>query len=244
MAEFGRVIITSGPTLEPVDPVRFLSNRSSGKSGLRLAEEGLKRDVEEIIFITGPACCVPRHVTVLNVETALEMRNQLHIYSPGADVIIKAAAVSDYRVAEYSPEKIKKDQNSLTLTLVKNPDLLFELGQRKPEGQILVGYAAETHDIFENARKKFQRKNLDLLILNQVSHDNPAFAVEDNQVWFLTVAGFRRLEKMDKKELAVCIWDEITRIKLLKNDKSSPDAPTDLAAEGSIGTRQDDEPVY
>ncbi len=213
---FKRVIITSGPTIEPIDPVRYISNRSSGKSGLYLAEEAVKRVIAEIIFITGPTCFSPKGVTIIHVETALEMRSQLQRYSNDADVIIMAAAVSDYRVAKYSTKKIKKDQDTLTLRLVKNPDLLFELGREKKPGQVLVGYAAETHDIFENAGKKFEKKNLDLLVLNQVSPENPAFDSEENQVYLFTSAGVRKLEKMEKSVLAARIWDEVYRIKKVK----------------------------
>lgn len=218
MSMFKRVIIASGPTIEPIDPVRFISNRSSGKSGFQLASEAVKRGIEEIIFITGPTCHIPTGtgVTVFPVETALEMRTQLFRYFNDADVVIMAAAVSDYRVALYSTEKIKKDQDTLTLQLVKNPDLLFELGQKKRADQIIVGYAAETHDIFENARKKLKNKNLDLLVLNEISSQNPAFSAEDNQVYLVTAEGFRRLEKMEKSTLAVHIWDEIYRLKWKK----------------------------
>ncbi|NIM16254.1 MAG: hypothetical protein GTO45_30020 [Candidatus Aminicenantes bacterium] len=213
---FKRVIITSGPTIEPIDPVRFISNRSSGKSGYHLAHEAVKRKIPEIIFITGPTCCIPTGVTLIQVETALEMREQLHRYSDDADVIIMASAVSDYRVVHYSPEKIKKDQDNLTLQLVKNPDLLFELGQQKPLHQILVGYAAETHNALENAREKFKKKNLDLLVLNEVSVDNPAFSAEDNQVYFVTKDGARKLDRMEKSVLATRIWDQVDRIKKVK----------------------------
>jgi len=214
LSMFKQVIITSGPTIEPIDPVRFLSNRSSGKSGFQLASEAVKRGIEEIIFITGPTCYIPTGtgVTVIPVETALEMRTQLFRYFNDADVVIMAAAVSDYRAARYSTEKIKKGQDTLTLQLVKNPDLLFELGQKKRSDQIIVGYAAETHDVFENARKKFKNKNLDLLVLNEISSQNPAFSAEDNQVYLLTAEGFRRLEKMGKSTLAVYIWDEIYKL--------------------------------
>ncbi|MGE5342917.1 MAG: phosphopantothenoylcysteine decarboxylase [Candidatus Omnitrophota bacterium] len=214
---FHRVIITSGPTIEPIDPVRFISNRSSGKSGCHLANEAVKRRIPEIIFITGPTCFLPQGVTVVPIETALEMRAQLQRYSSDAEVIIMSAAVGDYRPAHVSSQKIKKGQDRFLLELVKNPDLLTELGQRKPENQILVGYAAETQNIFENARKKFQTKNLDLLVLNQVSEENPAFSTEDNQVYFVFKDEIRTLERMEKSSLAVHVWDEIEKISKKKN---------------------------
>ncbi len=211
---FKRVVITSGPTLEPIDPVRYISNRSSGKSGLHLANEARKRGYGEIIFITGPTCYLPQDITIRPVETALQMQAELNRFVPGAQAVIMASAVSDYRVVRYSETKIKKNRETMTLELVKNPDLLFQLGQDKKNHPhlVLVGYAAETHDFFENARGKFQRKNLDMLVLNRVAADNPAFNTDDNQVYFFTAAGMRELEKMEKSQLATHIWDEVERI--------------------------------
>lgn len=213
---FKRIVITSGPTIEPIDPVRVISNRSSGKSGYHLANEAVNRGIAEIIFITGPTCYIPERVTVFPVETALEMRDRLQRVSSTADVIIKAAAVSDYRPLRTQSRKIKKDMDSLSLELVKNPDLLMELGQAKPPGQILVGYAAETHNILENARKKFTAKNLDLLVLNKISTQNPAFNAEENQVYLFTAEGHTKLAKMNKTDLSARIWDEIIRLSRLK----------------------------
>jgi len=209
---FKRVIITSGPTIEPIDPVRFISNRSSGKSGFHLAEEAKKREIPEIIFITGPTCYLPTGINLLPIETTLEMQNQLKKFSPAADVIIMSAAVADYRPVEYSSIKIKKNRKQIGLTLVKNPDLLYDLGETKKNNQILVGYAAESHDIFQHAQNKFQKKNLDLLVLNEISQENPAFGAEENQVYFYTAKRMRKLEKMEKSSLAVHIWDEIYNI--------------------------------
>lgn len=215
MPKFKQVIICSGPTIEPIDPIRFISNRSSGRSGLKLVQKAVERGYSGIIFITGPTCSPYYDVanpaySVLPVETALQMKENVFRYSDDAEVIIMAAAVSDYRVANYSQEKIKKDQEVLTLQLVKNPDILFELGQRKRPDQILVGYAAETNDIFKNAQKKFIKKNLDLLVLNEISEKNPAFNVNHNQVYFLTAAGgFQIQPRMGKYELADRVWEEI-----------------------------------
>lgn len=213
MADFRKVVITSGPTIEPIDPIRFISNRSSGKSGLHLANEANKRGIPEIFFITGPSFYIPADVAVIRIETALEMRYHLMKHADQADVIIMAAAVGDYRVSEYSKEKIKKNEESLTLQLTRNPDLLLELGRKKKKNQILVGYAAETRDIFENAKTKLEAKNLDLLILNKISPENPAFQADSNQVYFVTKEIIRGLPKLEKAEIAVHIWDEITKIR-------------------------------
>ncbi len=214
-----RAIIVSGPTIEPIDPVRYISNRSSGKTGYFLSQEGLKRDIDEIIFVTGPSRFTPVGVTVVSVETALQMQAAIDDYFEDADVLIMAAAVSDYRIAEYRPQKIKKGQDRLVLELEKNPDILLGLGKKKKESQVLVGYAAETHDIFFYGQQKFDGKNLDLLVLNEISPANPAFDVDENQVYFFTKNGYRQILKMKKQDISALIWDEIFAIIEAKKDR-------------------------
>lgn len=206
---FNRILITSGPTIEPIDPVRFLSNRSSGKTGFHLAEEARRRGLGPVVFITGPTAHIPSQVEVVRVESAQEMRAAVNEHGHRADVIIMAAAVSDYRSVKYYPDKMKKDGERLTLELVKNPDILLELGRRKRRGQVLVGFAAETEDIFANAQKKLLAKNLDLLVLNEISEANPAFGSDENQVYLVRRDGVRRFERMSKKRIAALIWDDI-----------------------------------
>jgi len=206
---FKKIIITSGPTLEPIDPVRFISNRSSGKTGYHLALEAQKRGIGPIVFITGPTVFLPSQVELIQVETAQEMHAAIHKHYHQADVLIMAAAVGDYRSLKYYPEKLKKDSERITLELVKNPDILLELGQHKRKNQILVGFAAETEDIFVNAQKKLLKKNLDLLVLNEISESNPAFNSEENQVYLLTPGGIKKMDKMNKAHVAARIWDEI-----------------------------------
>ncbi len=133
----------------------------------------------------------------------------MNAHARQADVIIMAAAVSDYRSLKYYPDKMKKSGERLTLELVKNPDILLELGRNKRRGQILVGFAAETEDIFVNAQKKLQAKNLDLLVLNEISEANPAFGRDENQVYLVRPDGVRRLEDMSKALIAARVWDEI-----------------------------------
>ena len=138
-----------------------------------------------MIFITGPTFFLPRDVDLIQVETAQEMQAAILAHLPGSDVLIMAAAVSDYRSAEYFPEKLKKNSEKFSLELVKNPDILQELGRRKEKDQILVGFAAETSNIMANARKKLLDKKLDLLVLNEISLHNPAFGSEENEVYLL-----------------------------------------------------------
>jgi phosphopantothenoylcysteine decarboxylase / phosphopantothenate---cysteine ligase len=206
---FNNVIITSGPTVEPIDPVRYLSNRSSGKTGFYLAMEATKRGIGQVVFITGPTCFLPSGVDLVQVQTAREMRTSVMDRFGQADVVIMAAAVSDYRSADYSPNKLKKTNERISLELVKNPDILSELGGRKRKDQILVGFAAETEDVFINARKKLLNKNLDLLVLNKISPDNPAFGSEENQVCILRSDGMKEFAKTGKAVVATLVWDEI-----------------------------------
>ncbi len=209
---FKKTIITSGPTLEPIDPVRFISNRSSGKTGFHLACEAKKRGIAQVVFISGPTCCLPPGVELIQVETALEMQAAIHTHFNQADVVIMAAAVCDYRSAEYFPEKLKKNSEKITLDFVKNPDILMDLGRRKRQNQILVGFAAETGDILANARKKMSDKNLDLLVLNEISPANPVFGSEENQVYLLRPDTIKKMERMDKAGVAALIWDEIVAL--------------------------------
>ena len=206
---FKKIIITSGPTLEPIDPVRFISNRSSGRTGYYLAMEARVRNLGPVTFITGPTVFLPTQVEVIQVETAQEMREAIGARFRQADVIIMAAAVSDYRSLKYYPEKMKKSGERIILELVKNPDILLELGRNKRKNQILVGFAVETENIFANAQKKLLAKNLDLLVLSEISEANPAFGSEENQVYLVRPDGVRRLEKMGKARIAALIWDDI-----------------------------------
>ena len=206
---FKKILITSGPTLEPIDPVRFISNRSSGKTGYHLAMEARVRNLGHVTFITGPTAYLPTQTEIIQVETAQEMRAAVGEHFRQADVIIMAAAVGDYRSLKYYPDKMKKSGERITLELVKNPDILLELGQHKRKNQILVGFAAETEDIFANAQKKLLAKNLDLLVLNEISEANPAFGSDENQVYLVRPDGVQRLEKLSKAHIATLIWDDI-----------------------------------
>ena len=209
---FERILIASGPTLEAIDPVRFLSNRSSGLTGFHLADQACERGLGPVTFVTGPTAFLPPGVDLVQVESAQEMRAAMNAVAARADVIIMAAAVSDYRSLKYYPEKLKKNGERFVLELVKNPDILLDLGRRKRPGQLLVGFAAETDDIFANAQRKLEAKHLDLLVLNEVSADNPAFGDVENQVYLVRPDGVRRLERMGKAGVAAAVWDEIVSL--------------------------------
>ncbi len=210
---FKNVIITSGPTIEPIDPVRFISNRSSGKMGRALAEVGKKKGIENIYFISGPVCEYPQDVLLIKIETAIELQNEVLKHFDKADVIIMAAAVSDYRSEKYYTDKMKKSNEVIDFRLVKNPDILKELGEKKKEGQIIVGFAVETEDVLDNAVKKFKEKNLDLLVLNELSDKNPVFGSDYNQVFLINKRGIKNVKKSLKRDIAEIIWKEIEDIK-------------------------------
>lgn len=180
------VLITGGPTYEAIDPVRFIGNHSSGKTGVLLADACAARGAK-VILITGPTnqrVKDPR-ITVIPVQSALEMKTEVEKVWPSAAVGIFSAAVADYRPADPATEKIKKKSDDLTIQLVKNPDILAWAGETKQSDQFLVGFALETQNEIENARGKFERKNLDLLILNSLRDKGAGFGHDTNKVTFI-----------------------------------------------------------
>ena len=177
-----RFLITAGPTREPIDPVRFLSNRSSGKMGYALAAAALAKG-HEVLLISGPvAIPAPDGATLVRVETAQEMYHAVADAIGNADAAIFCAAVADYRVAEVAEEKIKKTAETMTLTLVKNPDILGSARSVFGFEGLLVGFAAETEKIAEHALDKLRRKDCDLLVANDVSRTDIAFDRDENEV--------------------------------------------------------------
>lgn len=208
------ILVTAGPTLEPIDPVRYITNRSTGKMGYALARAAKKRGAS-VILVSGPvALKSPLGVEECQVKTAEEMMKTVMERSGSCDIIIKAAAVSDYRTSEVAPDKIKKGADTLTLELVKNPDILAELGRRKKEHPcILVGFAAETKDFLANAREKLKSKNLDMIVLNDVSRSDAGFETDTNIVRMIFSDG--RVEDsllMTKDEVADLILDRVKTI--------------------------------
>lgn len=183
-----RLLITAGPTREALDPVRFISNNSSGKMGYALAEAARQRG-GEVTLVSGPTSLQPpRGVTLVPVMTAGEMREKVLQHFPGTDIVIMAAAVADYRPAQAARGKMKKGPDRLELELQKNPDILQELGQLKDK-QVLVGFAMETEDLQENAWQKLQAKNLDFIVANDLFQPGAGFQVDTNQVMVLDRQG-------------------------------------------------------
>jgi len=213
-----KILITGGPTQEPIDPVRFITNRSSGKMGYALAKVARRRGAE-VILITGPTSLpIPRRdIKVFSVRTAEEMREAVLTHMEGCSVVIKAAAVSDYRPKEISQKKLKKAESYYSLELEKTRDILKEIGEKKGD-RILVGFAAETEDLMANARKKLMEKNLDFIVVNDVTKPGAGFELDTNQVKILYSSGeVRDLPLMSKEEVSQFILNDV--VKLLKQKK-------------------------
>ena len=215
-----KILITGGPTQEPIDPVRFLTNRSSGKMGYALAKVARRRGAE-VILVTGPTSLpLPRRdIEIVPVQTAEEMRRAVFAHVQGCSAVIKAAAVSDFRPKAMSLQKLKKASASPYLELEKTEDILGEIGKKKGD-RILVGFAAETEDLVTNARKKLMEKNLDLIVVNDVTKPGVGFGLDTNQVKILYPSGeVKDLPLMSKEEVSQSILDDV--VKLLRQRRSS-----------------------
>lgn len=203
------ILVTAGPTREYSDPVRFLSNPSSGKMGYELAEEASKRGAD-VILVSGPTQIIPPpNVCVRWIQTAEEMEREVDEHFPKADVLIMAAAVADYKFSAVSSQKIKKRTTSQTISLVKTPDILQKVGKKKGK-RILVGFAAETEKMKEHALKKVLAKNLDMIVANDITKKGIGFGSDLNQVIFVFPDGKSiRSGKKTKSEISAMILDEI-----------------------------------
>lgn len=208
------VLVTAGPTEEPIDPVRFISNRSSGKMGYALAEAAAARGAK-VILISGPVnLAPPRGVETIRVKTAAEMRERVFERLDKATMVVKAAAVADFRVANPPDQKIKKTAARVSLELDPTPDILAELGQKKG-ARLLIGFAAETGDLQREARRKLESKGCDMIVANLVGGADSPFDSEYNQVTLLLANGENiELPRADKREVAGRIFDEALKLRL------------------------------
>ncbi|WP_294385612.1 bifunctional phosphopantothenoylcysteine decarboxylase/phosphopantothenate--cysteine ligase CoaBC [uncultured Clostridium sp.] len=204
-----KVLISAGPTIAPIDPVRYITNRSTGKMGYAIAEEARDRGAE-VILVSGPTNLnPPKDVKIINIKTNEEMKNEIFDNFEWADIVIKSAAVADYKPKEYSKDKIKKGEGDFNLCLTRDNDILKSLGDMKTH-QVLVGFAAESNDVLENAEKKLKNKNLDFIVANDITSSDTGFGSEDNKVVILSKNNEKlELEKMSKKEVASNIFDMI-----------------------------------
>ncbi|BCM91378.1 coenzyme A biosynthesis bifunctional protein CoaBC [Abditibacteriota bacterium] len=213
-----RVLITAGPTRENLDPVRFISNRSSGKMGYALAEEARSRGAR-VTLVSGPtSLATPQGAERINVQSALEMRDATIVAFENCDILIACAAPADFRAANQATQKIKRgDSQIMHLELVANPDIVRECGTRKRPNQIVVGFAAETHNVEAEARRKMLEKNLDAIIANDVTREGAGFDSNSNAATFYSRSHQTEWPLMPKTTLASKIWDEVARLPTAKN---------------------------
>jgi phosphopantothenoylcysteine decarboxylase/phosphopantothenate--cysteine ligase len=207
-----RVLVTAGPTVEDIDPVRFVSNRSSGRMGYRLAEAARDRGAS-VTLVSGPtALAEPAGIEVVQVRSAEQMAAVVDARASAVDVVVMAAAVSDYRPAQVSDVKVKKTDDGLSLEMVRTPDILRGLGQAKGE-RFLVGFAAETDHLREHAREKLRAKNLDLVVANTVGQEGSGFAADSNAAVLIDPDGEVEVPLVGKRELAERIWDRVAQLR-------------------------------
>jgi len=207
-----RILVTAGPTHEPIDPVRFIGNRSSGKMGYAIAEEARARGAD-VVLVTGPVSLPePDGIRVVHIETAQEMRDAVMAEVANVDAIVKAAAVADFRPAEQADRKLKKESGIPEIHLERTPDVLAELAalDQRP---ILVGFAAETNDLEQAGRRKLAEKHLDLIVVNQVGREGTGFGSDTNDAMILSATGDDQpLKSWTKRELADAVLDRIAKL--------------------------------
>jgi phosphopantothenoylcysteine decarboxylase/phosphopantothenate--cysteine ligase len=210
-----RVLLTAGATREEIDPVRFLSNRSSGRMGFALAEAARARGAEVTVIAGDTSAPCPANISLVRATSAEEMRAEVLKKIDAATVFIAAAAVADYRPARRAESKIKKSQAALTLTLEPTPDILAEVSKVKHDGLLVIGFAAETTDVIEHARQKLSRKRLDAIVANDITRDGAGFDVETNIVTLIARDNGVPVELplMSKLEAAHRILDEVVRLR-------------------------------
>lgn len=212
-----RVLVTAGPTQEAIDPVRFITNHSSGKMGYAIARMAMLRGAE-VTLVTGPtALTPPPFVEVVPITDAASLFHEVTKRAPDQDMVIKAAAVADYRPAHVSQEKVKKSDSDLKLELERTEDTLQYLGDHKRKGQLLCGFAMETSHVEERAMEKLMRKNLDLIVANNVKVAGAGFGTDTNVVTLISRRDSRSLERMSKEKVAMRILDRLLEIEKEEN---------------------------
>ena len=206
-----RVLVTAGPTREQLDPVRYLTNRSSGKMGYAIAQAAERRGAE-VTLVSGPVSLkkLP-YVETVDVESAQEMYDAVVSRAPEQDIIIKAAAVADYRPATVAEDKIKKSDGDMSIPLERTQDIIGYLGQHRKPGQFLCGFSMETRDMVENSRKKLEKKNMDMIAANNVKVAGAGFQVDTNQLTLITREDLLELPLVSKEEAADLLLDEILK---------------------------------
>ena len=209
-----KVVVTAGPTVEKIDPVRYISNRSSGKMGYAIAEAAAKRGAD-VTLVTGPTRLeIPWGAKAVSIQSTQDLLEAMITHCPQADIVIQAAAPADFTPAVVADQKIKKQgDGDLVLTLRQTPDVAAHVGKMKRSGQTLVGFAAETNDVLQNAEGKLTKKNLDMIVANDVTAPGAGFDVDTNIVTFVTRNGMETLPCLPKKQVADELLDRIMKLR-------------------------------
>ena len=206
-----KVLVTAGPTRANIDPVRFITNKSTGKMGYAIAEEARDRGAVVTLVTGAKGIERPHGINVIEVETNSQMREAVMSNFDDSDIVVKSAAVADYKPKEYSFEKIKKGEGNLNIELVRDNDILKELGDKKDK-QILVGFAAESSNLIDNAKGKLKRKNLDYIVANDITQAETGFGSDNNKVFVISKGGsVLELDTMSKRDVASNLFDAICR---------------------------------
>ncbi len=204
-----KVLVTAGATMESLDPVRFLTNHSSGKMGFAIAKEAMLRGAEVTVVKANTTAEIPNFVKIVEVSSAKDMFDAVTALSDQQDIIVKAAAVADYTPESYVDSKIKKKDGDLSIPLRRTVDILKYLGENKKEGQFLCGFSMETDNMLENSKAKLSKKNADMIVANNLKDAGSGFKTDTNAVTLITRDGHRSLELKSKAEVAKEIFDEI-----------------------------------
>lgn len=207
-----KILVTAGPTMERIDPVRFLSNHSTGKMGYAIARQAMLRGADVTLVTGRTALTPPPYVDVVEIESAKEMFDAVISRYDSQDIVIKAAAVADYRPAVVASEKVKKKDGELSIALERTDDILKYLGEHKKPGQFLCGFSMETENMLENSKEKLQKKNLDMIVANNVKQAGAGFGTDTNIVTFITKSSVKELPMMSKEEVANQLLDNIKAV--------------------------------
>ena len=212
-----KIIVTAGPTIEKIDPVRYITNHSSGKMGYAIAEIAARRGAE-VTLVSGPTKIKPpMFVNTIYVQSANDMYKAVMENLPNCDILVKSAAVADYTVANISEEKIKKSDDKLELSLVRTKDILKEVGENKKSNQVICGFSMETVDLIENSHKKLISKKCDMIVANNLNEEGAGFGVDTNKVTIITEENTKSFEILTKKQVAVEVLNQALDIYKSKN---------------------------
>ena len=213
------VLVTAGPTIEKIDPVRFISNHSSGKMGIELAKAAAYRGAKVRLILGKTALKRPKFVDIVDVVSAQDMYEAVKEFASDSDIIIKSAAVADYRPYDVADEKMKKSDGELNIRLERTTDILKYLGENKKDNQFLCGFSMETSNLIENSKLKLEKKNLDMIVANNLKEEGAGFAKDTNKVSIITKEDIIQTEVLSKKKVAHKILDEIIKYSKKSNNK-------------------------